>query len=155
MAWLRAVVGCDGSPRTHVNEFSPRSLLPRGRFRTPMGQLHYGWSCYIMRAETTILYQKLMNKGKSESSHPYSLPHLFFQCKYFMSTNRSMLGMPLLFTPLSSYLSVNHQTIRAIYAEQIQPPIGMQGPRSGQDSAGRVERTVRRRSYTSNSCKRC
>lgn len=31
--------------------------------------------------ESTLLYQKLMSKGKSDSSRPHSLPQLFFQCK--------------------------------------------------------------------------
>lgn len=121
LARLCAVVGYDRSPKMHVNKCSPRSALPHGQIGAPTGQLHYGWSWYFMRAEITTCDQKLMKKGKNESSHPYSLPHLFFQGKYFMSTKRWMLGMTLLFTPLSSYLSVNHQTIRwrAIYAEQI------------------------------------
>lgn len=95
---------------------------------TALSRLIWGYphsSCST--AETATLNQKLM-KGKNESGHLYSLPHLFVQCKYFMSTNRWMLGMTL-FTPSSSYLSVNHQTARwrAIYAEQILCPMDAKG----------------------------
>ena len=129
LAQLWAVVGCDRSPRMHVDECSPQLVLHYGWSVVPMEQLHYGWLWYVVWAETATIQQKLMKKGKNESSHPYSLPHLFFQCKYFMSTDRWMLGMPLLFTLSSTYLSVNHQAVRlrAIRAEQMLCPMDVHG----------------------------
>lgn len=49
-----------------------------------------------------------------------------------------MLGMTLVFTPSSSYLSVNHQTMRwrAIHAEQIPHPVDVKGYARPQARAG-------------------
>lgn len=62
-----------------------------------------------------------------------------------MNTNRWMLGMTLLFTPSSSYLSVNHQTMRwrAIYADKFSTRWVCKAPGTGQGSAGCMEKTVR------------
>lgn len=93
--------------------------------------------------ERATLNQKLLKKGKNESSHPDSLPRLLFQCKYLRSANTSVLGTTALVTrcpPSSSYLSVSHRAMgwRATYAGQAPRSGGSwcTRPRAGHSSAG-------------------
>lgn len=85
--WVGCVLwwGCGRSLRWWVNDCSPPSVLPCSWSGAPYSTARWttaGWSWYIMRAESTILYQKLMKrreKVKAAMKIPFHI--CFFQCK--------------------------------------------------------------------------